>query len=90
MRGGKATLVPAFALTEARDVRELEEVVKIFELLTSELDVTDGDGHGSDGDCIFTQDWYEALGQIVTDKHGKLVRSHKSLDVLAKRSRVSG
>jgi hypothetical protein len=51
------TLVPALAMAESREARERREVVTIFDLLTLNMDVTAGDGLGSDVECVFPQEW---------------------------------
>jgi hypothetical protein len=54
------TLAPVLAQADSRDARERQEVVKIFDLLTSKMDVTAGDGLRSDLDCVFTREWDES------------------------------
>lgn len=50
-------LAPALAQAGSRDARERQAVVKIFDLLTSKMDVRSGDGIGSDLDCVFSRAW---------------------------------
>ncbi|WP_166141049.1 hypothetical protein [Methylosinus sp. RM1] len=54
------TLAPVLAQADSRDARERQEVLKIFDLLTSKMDVTAGDGIGSDLDCVFSREWDES------------------------------
>jgi hypothetical protein len=73
--------VPALAHAQSRDARERLEVVKIFDLLTSKMDVTEGDGLGSDFDCVFTREWDESYHRW--NARGELTKGFHPLELLS-------
>jgi hypothetical protein len=75
------TLSPSLALADSRDARERQELVKIFDLLTSKMDVTAGDGIPSNVDCIFSREWDESSQPNVCGEVTKRSRLHELLSI---------
>jgi hypothetical protein len=73
--------VPALAQAQSRDARERLEVVKVFDLLTSKMDVTKGDGLGSDLDCVFTREWDESYRRNAKGEPTKEFRPRELLSI---------
>jgi len=74
-------LAPVLAQAYSSDARERQEVVAIFDLLTSKMDVKAGDGLGSDLDCVFTREWDKSWRRNAKGEETKQFRPRELLSI---------